>query len=153
MNSMPNSGPKGIVIHHSAGKDGPGVDREEIRRIHVQDNGWDDIGYHFLIEEENGWDKIFTGRLVQYTGAHCPGANDYIGICVVGNFHSTPPSQDKINKLFSLVKGLMLTYQIKPENIHPHRKFKRTECPGDAFPWESFWARCDFFYKSVKGYY
>jgi N-acetylmuramoyl-L-alanine amidase len=49
-------------------------------------NGWDDIGYSFLVGGDanaymgRGWDKV---------GAHAPGYNSQsIGICFIGSFTS-----------------------------------------------------------------
>jgi hypothetical protein len=35
-----------LIIHHSLSKDGQTVDWNAIRRYHIQEKGWDDIGYH-----------------------------------------------------------------------------------------------------------
>ena len=39
-----------IIIHCSATLEGRDVKTSEIKRWHVEDNGWRDIGYHFVIE-------------------------------------------------------------------------------------------------------
>ena len=54
----------------------------EIRRWHVDGNGWADIGYHYLIDR-NG--AIAAGRPLERVGAHVKGRNaQSIGIALVG---------------------------------------------------------------------
>ena len=42
------------VIHHTAS---PDVDIAEIRGWHMNDNGWTDVGYHFLIRANGDIEK------------------------------------------------------------------------------------------------
>ena len=42
-----------IVIHCSDTPDDRDVDMETIKQWHVEDNGWSDIGYHFVIKRKN----------------------------------------------------------------------------------------------------
>ena len=71
-----------IVIHCSATKAYADIGAEEIRRWHVQGNGWRDIGYHFVIRRSG---VIETGRPIEQAGAHVSGHNaDSVGICLAG---------------------------------------------------------------------
>lgn len=45
---------------------------DEIRRWHVEDRGWRDIGYHYLIDRDG---TVAKGRPVEQVGAHCKGHN------------------------------------------------------------------------------
>jgi N-acetylmuramoyl-L-alanine amidase len=152
MSLMPVGGPKGIVVHHSASSDGTTLDMGTIRKIHIQENGWEDIGYHFLIEKVGDSVVVVPGRSLMYTGAHCPGANDHIGICVVGNFSTAEPPGAKMDKLFNLIKGLIFIYGFSIDRIAKHSDYKATECPGKLFPWESLMKRVQWFYKNCRGY-
>jgi hypothetical protein len=52
---------------------------ETIRHWHVSENGWADIGYHFVIE---GDARIRQGRSIDTVGAHVRGHNmGTLGIC------------------------------------------------------------------------
>ncbi len=44
-----------------------------IQNFHIDDRGWADIGYHFLVGE-NG--KVYEGRGWDRQGAHSPGFNN-----------------------------------------------------------------------------
>lgn len=55
---------------------------QEIRRWHVDGNGWSDIGYHYVIDRGGA---IGTGRPLERVGAHVKGRNKQsIGIALVG---------------------------------------------------------------------
>jgi N-acetylmuramoyl-L-alanine amidase len=71
-----------IVIHCAATKPSMDIGKDEIRKWHVDDNGWEDIGYHFIIRR-NG--TVEEGRKIDYQGAHAPAVNSRsIGICLIG---------------------------------------------------------------------
>lgn len=71
-----------IVIHTSLTFPDMTVDAEWIRRVHVDQNGWSDIGYHEVITRHNG---VEPGRPIHLAGAHVAGHNHYsVGVCMVG---------------------------------------------------------------------
>ena len=90
---------KEIVVHCSATRpnwmDGKSAAAKmrEIKLWHVRDNGWSDIGYHFVIRR-NG--EIETGRRIfddgrAEPGAHFAGLNLVsLGICMVGGITEKP---------------------------------------------------------------
>lgn len=52
----------------------------------MNNNGWDDIGYNFIIGEDG---NVYEGRGWKYLGTHAPAYNGQsIGICVIGDFTS-----------------------------------------------------------------
>lgn len=60
--------------------------RDEIRRWHMVDNGWADIGYHFLIDRDG---QTVKGRPLENAGAHTQGHNAHsIGVCLIGGHGS-----------------------------------------------------------------
>lgn len=70
-----------LIIHHSASPLNTTI--QDIRKWHVEDNGWMDIGYHYVIHADG---TTHIGRPIHEMGAHCLGFNeDSIGICVVGD--------------------------------------------------------------------
>ena len=133
-------GPGGIVIHHTATAgvvDGHTVDAERIGLWHKQ------RGYHYVILPDG---TVQQGRPEWMMGAHTYGYNDYLGICLVGNFDSRAnpggaqqparPTKQQMAALESLLRDLMRKYRLRPEDIHAHRELGATACPGDRFPIE-----------------
>jgi N-acetylmuramoyl-L-alanine amidase len=71
-----------IIVHCSATPEGRDVSVDEIRRWHVEDRNWSDIGYHWVITL-NG--TLEEGRPEYKNGAHAKGFNkNSVGVCYVG---------------------------------------------------------------------
>lgn len=125
---------KGMVVHHSESGDDAGLNTDDIRRYHIEENKWLDIGYHFLVEKvENGYECI-AGRPLNMDGAHCKGCNsDHIGVCLVGNFMVSPPSAEQLATAAKYIRGLLVAFDIPKSSVFLHREKRDTNCPGDAF--------------------
>ncbi len=144
-------GPAGIVLHHTAtGQvvEGCRVDARRIARWHQQ-RGFSaeyrgqvyHIGYHYVILPDGTVEK---GRPEWMLGAHAYGYNDYLGICLVGNFDSAAnpngaqqpaePTAEQMAALTSLLRDLMTKYRLGPADIYGHCEVGATACPGDRFP-------------------
>lgn len=119
-----------IIVHCTATK--PKVDWgvTEIRRCHVQDNKWADIGYHYVVRLDGTIEK---GRPEYKAGAHCYGHNRHsIGVCYVGGCDQNGVSADtrtaaQKKSLRSLLQKLYNQYRCP---IYGHRDLGKTECPG-----------------------
>lgn len=142
------------VVHHSADGNGDTAYTELVRAyytFHTQVNGWDDIGYNYLIAA-NG--DIYAGRDPEkpeirqdnVLGAHfCSKNNNTMGVCMIGNFMTEKPSEVAMSSLFQL-----LGWKLKKDNLNPfstllhpdgngnalgviagHRDGCNTSCPGD----------------------
>ena len=61
-----------IVIHCSATPKEMDIGVEKIKHWHVVDNGWDDIGYHYVIRRDG---TLETGREEHRTGSHARQVN------------------------------------------------------------------------------
>jgi len=130
-----------IVIHHSATDNGSAAAFD----AHHRKRGWDELGYHFVIDNGNGAPdgRVEVGSRwpKQKWGAHCGGTpnNEYnkygIGICVVGDFSRHMPSRRQLASLRKLTVYLARTYNIPQKNIIGHRDAPNTNtaCPGDTF--------------------
>lgn len=71
-----------IFIHCSDTYPRMDIGVKEIRKWHVEERKWSDIGYHDVIRRNGG---IETGRPLEKPGAHVKGHNqNSIGICLVG---------------------------------------------------------------------
>ena len=69
-----------IIVHCSATPKGRNVDTAEIRRWHTEDNGWSDIGYHFVVELDG---DIGVGRPQEKVRRTLQGQELYIHWCVL----------------------------------------------------------------------
>ena len=124
--------PKYLVIHHSATDQS--VTFEMIRAHHLE-RGWDDIGYHFVIDTHG---NVKMGRAEDVVGAHALGINqESLGICCLGNFELTVPEHEQTKALVELLTSLARKHNIAKENIIGHcdvtcaeRDHKRSACPG-----------------------
>lgn len=126
-----------ILVHHSAGVDTRECEAHGIRRYHVEARGWRDCGYHFLVERVGeGWVALM-GRPLHWEGSHCPGQNrEAIGVCFIGDFDEEGPPEQALDVGARLIAGLCAVLGIPLDEIHPHRAYRATECPGAAFPLE-----------------
>jgi N-acetylmuramoyl-L-alanine amidase len=132
--------PQGIIVHHSLTKDGKVVDYDAIKRYHMREKGWSDIGYHFIIEQVGDEVVTIDGRPLHISGAHCIGKNNYAGICVVGNYDIGKEilSDEKMEALVALTANLMIMFDISIEKIKRHHDYHPKSCPGTGFPWEEY---------------
>ena len=130
--------PKQIILHHSLTKDSTTVSWGAIREFHVNRNGWEDIGYHYGIENLRGQTEILMGRMLDVQGAHCLGHNhDSIGICFVGNFDDQIVPKESWNAGIKLVRFLTRQYDI--QDVIGHKEVNpRKTCPGGNFDLDKF---------------
>ena len=147
------------IVHHTAGSNSysAGQSAAIVRAIevyHVKGNGWNDIGYNFLVDK---YGQIFEGRAGGMTraviGAHAEGFNlGSVGVAVIGDYSSatvTPAARaalvsliawrldlDHVDPLSSVVRistgnprypaGRAVTLHA----ISGHRDAYPTDCPG-----------------------
>jgi N-acetylmuramoyl-L-alanine amidase len=136
-----------IIVHCSATPEGRDVNIETIRGWHVNERGWSDIGYHYVIELDGA---IKKGRPINVQGAHTKGHNkDSIGICYVGGTEQdinipkdtrTDAQKESLTKLLLELK----TSDYCDAVIYGHRDFASKACP-------SFDAKKE--YKYISDYY
>ena len=121
-----------IVIHCSATPADMDIDAAKIKHWHTVDNGWDDIGYHYVIRL-NG--SIEYGRMVDKYGAHSSGQNyDSIGICYIGGMEkdmkewSDTRTEEQRESLLLLLKTLKKLHS--NAIIYGHKDFSTKACPS-----------------------
>ncbi len=136
---------KAIIIHHSATDTGSVA---SIDNYHRKNNGWDGIGYNFVIGNGKGAGNGAVESTYRWkgqkTGAHCKTdssnwANENaIGICLVGNFDYSRPSGSQTESLVKLLRFLSERYDIPQSRIYGHNTTPghstNTNCPGKNFP-------------------
>ena len=105
----------------------------EVRRWHVEDNGWSDIGYHFLIDRDG---TVVKGRPVEKAGAHTKGCNaNSVGIALFGGHGAS--ATDQFEDHFTDWQAIALRALITNlEQGHPitkvsgHNQYANKGCPG-----------------------
>ncbi len=109
----------------------------EIRRWHMRDRGWKDIGYHFLVDR-NG--TVVTGRPIEQTGAHVQGHNTgTIGVCLIGGHGSSETDQFSEHFTEHQDKALRhlladLQHRYKISKVTGHNQYAAKACPGFNVP-------------------
>ena len=129
-----------IVIHCADTPEGIYFDSNDIRKWHIEENGWTDIGYHYIILLDG---TLELGRKVEVQGAHVSGFNtSSIGICYIGGKGRNGKGKDtrtdvQKTQLIGLLKSLKIQYP--NAEILGHRDFPNVtkECP-------SFDAKCEY---------
>ena len=151
------------VVHHTVSANHYGPDDTAamvlaICRYHRNANGWDDIGYNFVVDR---FGRVFEGRAggvdKPIVGAHAQGYNDTsTGVANLGTFSDLPQSAAgvratarllawKLNLHGTPVTGpVSLTSRGGGQNRHPagaevaferistHRDANHTDCPGQG---------------------
>lgn len=127
-----------VIIHHSVMGEGNCSTiagcievMKEIQDFHMDGNGWDDVGYTFLI---GGDGYVYEGRGWNRQGAHAPNYNDKsIGICFIGLFTDKLPTEMQIQTAKTLIECGIENNYIKSDYIlYGHRDVRDTECPGET---------------------
>ena len=120
-----------IIVHCSDSPEGRDDTVDDIRLWHINERGWSDIGYHYVIHLDG---TIHEGRPVEIQGAHAFGHNkDSIGVCYVGgadkNFKSKDTRTDK--QKYSIKVLLMYLNILHPNSeVFGHRDFSTKNCPS-----------------------
>ena len=123
-----------LVVHHSASD--KHVCCDDIRKWHIE-RGWDDIGYHWLVNQEG---EVTQGRVEALPGAHALGLNfKSLGVCCIGHYEQESPSENMIKALVDTLTRLCYKYNLGTERIIGHSDvFKlnpqatQTKCPGQG---------------------
>ena len=120
-----------IGIHCADTPDDRDVDMATIKKWHVEERGWSDIGYHFVIRR-NG--LVEAGRDIKLAGAHARAVNGTsVGVCMVGkeNFDSR-----QFDSLRDTVQMLLKLYPDSKVIGHCDVEPKKPQCPGfDVSKW------------------
>jgi hypothetical protein len=109
------------IVHHTAGAAGssPAESAAIVRGIltyHVRGNGWNDIGYNFLVDR---FGQVFEGRYGgierNVVGAHAQGFNTgSVGIAVLGSYEGGAPSAQARDALARLIAWRLDVAHVDP---------------------------------------
>jgi flagellar hook assembly protein FlgD len=149
------------VVHHTAGTNSYSASESAaivrgIERYHVLANGWNDIGYNFLVDK---YGQVFEGRgggiAKNVVGAHAEGFNTgSTGVAVIGNYESQAISSAARAALVKLLAWRLDVAHVDPlgrltwtsggnprypagtkvrlRAISGHRDTGPTSCPGGS---------------------
>ncbi len=112
-----------LIVHHSAGTNTSSDWAAVIRSIwvlHVKGNGWNDIGYNFLVDP-NG--TVYEGRAGGdgVIGAHFSGVNTgTMGVCMVGTFTTQGPTAIAIESLKKVLGWQAEKWKLDPTGQTRH---------------------------------
>ena len=149
------------IVHHTAGANGytaaqsPSIVRA-IQLYHVKGNGWNDIGYNFLVDR---FGTVFEGRFGgierNVVGAHAEGFNTgSFGVAVLGEYSSLAVAAKARDSLAKLLAWRLDIAHVDPattlsfisggnarfpaglpvflRTVSGHRDTGFTDCPGTA---------------------
>ena len=119
-----------VVIHCSATPPSMDIGAKEIRKWHVEDNGWRDIGYHLVIRR-NGIAE--GGRPLHVTPAAQRGYNKgSIAICLVGGVDQDNSPEDNFTlEQFEMLRTELLWLRDEYDivSIVGHSDLANKDCP------------------------
>lgn len=123
-----------IIVHHTASR-ALSTSVEDVRRWHLE-RGFEDVGYHYILEWNGEKAEVRKGRPDLLQGAHTRGWNSRsIGVAIVGSWehagwHGIPAELRAT--LVDVVDNLLRLHDLYPEHVMGHREAHRghTVCPG-----------------------
>jgi len=150
------------LVHHTAGSNSYSASQSAaivrgIEVYHVKGNGWNDIGYNFLVDK---YGQVFEGRYggvdKNVIGAHAEGFNTgSVGVAVLGTYGSAAPPAVARTALADLLAWRLDIAHVDPLSsltwvsggnarftsgvpvllraVSGHRDTGFTTCPGTAF--------------------
>ena len=109
----------------------------ELRRWHMQDRGWSDIGYHWVIDRDG---EFMPGRAETTIGAGVLGHNNgVIHICLLGGYGAAETDQfrdhftaEQARCVLSLIGNIAGRTRIT--RISGHNEWAAKACPGFYVP-------------------
>ena len=124
------------IVHHTAGSNSYTASQSAaiVRAIeiyHVQGNGWNDIGYNFLVDK---YGQIFEGRYGGMTrpviGAHAMGFNaGSAGVALIGSYSAATVTPAARAALVSL-----LAWRLDISHVDPRSRVVRVSAGNPRYP-------------------
>jgi len=149
------------IVHHTAGANAYTAAQSAaivraIQVYHVKGNGWNDLGYNFLVDK---YGQVFEGRYGgverNVVGAHAEGFNTgSVGVALLGNYGDAQPTAKALDAIAALLAWRLDVAHVDPLSrlswisggnsrfpsgapaplaaIAAHRDTGPTSCPGNA---------------------
>jgi len=117
-----------VTVHCSVTKNGVRCETETIRKWH-KDRGFDDIGYHGVIQPDG---EFSVGRDLHTVGAHVKGANTgNLGVCFAGTDKFTWRAFRAFAYWF---EGIRCLYDLGYHDIYCHYEFDSAKKQSKSCP-------------------
>jgi hypothetical protein len=129
-----------IVLHHTweptAARYRGQQTWDAIRRFHMVDRGWSDIGYHLGIAPD---ESLWLLRPIPRQGAHVKGNNRHtVGVVLLGNFDEEDPHACGLTQAARVVALLLDRFHLPVSAVRFHREFADKTCPGTRLDLNAF---------------
>nr|AEW43446.1 peptidoglycan recognition protein [Solen grandis] len=125
-----------VFIHHTTGstcssKSSCSASVRGIQNYHMDSNGWNDIGYSFLVGNDG---RVYEGRGWDVSGAHTQNYNSVsYGVAFIGDFSSSLPSASARTAAQNLISCGVQSGKISSSyTLSGHRDVGTTACPGTS---------------------
>lgn len=165
-----------MVVHHTVTPNDdpdPASTMRAMSAYHVKANGWDDLGYNFVVDSagrvyEGRWARAYPAGEVPdgespagqgVVGAHAEGENGgSVGVAVMGTFTDRAPPQVAVDAVQRILAWKADLHGIDPNGttrwangrvlptIVGHRDVGTTACPGDQL-----WSKLPAIRQAVGG--
>lgn len=130
--------PARMTLHHTATRQTATLEDSLkevsfIQDFHQNGRGWNDIGYHYLVDSVG---NVFAGRPENVVGAHVKNNNTgNLGVSMLGFHHepkNDPVTKATLDAVTALGRAFIADYAMTADSLKGHRDFgSGTECPGD----------------------
>lgn len=120
-----------VAIHHTVTKDHGAETVRQIQNLHMDDRGWNDIGYNFLYSPN--LNSFYVGRGGYAIGAHAGGHNaTTLGLAILGDFRTDRLDEKTINSVSEFLRWCahIQGYITPTAKVVGHRDLSATACPG-----------------------
>lgn len=122
-----------MTVHHTAAylatsADAPAKVRQH-QRYHMDDKGWPDIAYHFIIDSAG---RVFVGRPTSARGdtATSYDPTGHFLVCCEGDLDRQAPTEAQLDALVYMLAWGATQFGVSPDTIRGHRDYAATTCPG-----------------------
>ena len=119
-----------IIVHHTATPANVSVQR--IAEFQVKNKDLPGITYHFCITAEG---RVYQTQYLETVSAHAgTHSADSVGICLIGNFTSTPPPKAQLDATAPLLAQVASMLGLTTDQIFGYSELVVTGSPGATWP-------------------
>lgn len=121
-----------FVIHHTATS--PQITGQRIAEFQTQRQNKPGITYHFCITAAG---EIFQTQPLEVVSLHAgQHSADSLGVCLIGNFTTSPPLTPQLNAAAALLAQVAnnLGLSLNANTVLGHRELVNTQSPGATWP-------------------